>query len=345
MSDSASRGEVLSFLADIKEHPFDDGLRLILADWLEDYGGPLDRARADLIRAQIDFARLPAEDPRRNEAGRRARQLQLKHARDWLGPLARWPTAHAAQRGLWSLSLAVSSLHSQALRSLAPTETWAWVEEVYVTGAEDEDVTRLRHSPLFPGIVSLGFKAGQLGPAGLQALAGFGWAAGLSRLDLSHQPITGRGLSALRGGLPRLRQLDLAGTHLSANAGAALGALPCPELRELTLWGNALGDTGVAGLLSGEVAYRLRLLDLRGNGIGDEGVAELAGSECLAELRELNLADNRIGSAGARALSRAEGLPRLERLVLWGNPVGAEGVEALRDRFGSRVHVSPARAG
>lgn len=40
-----ARPEVLAFLQDIKEHPEDDTPRLILADWLQDYGDVHDAVR------------------------------------------------------------------------------------------------------------------------------------------------------------------------------------------------------------------------------------------------------------------------------------------------------------
>ncbi len=43
----------------IRETPDDDAPRLVMADWFADQGGPENEARADLIRTQIDRARLP----------------------------------------------------------------------------------------------------------------------------------------------------------------------------------------------------------------------------------------------------------------------------------------------
>jgi uncharacterized protein (TIGR02996 family) len=43
----------------IWEQPHDDSVRLVYADWLEESGGDANLARAELIRVQIDLARLP----------------------------------------------------------------------------------------------------------------------------------------------------------------------------------------------------------------------------------------------------------------------------------------------
>ena len=72
-SPRSPRPEVLAFLADVKEHPREDGLRLIFADWLEENGDPLDQLRAELIRSQIEHFRQPPTSASRPEHGRLAR--------------------------------------------------------------------------------------------------------------------------------------------------------------------------------------------------------------------------------------------------------------------------------
>src|SRR5687768_703571 len=109
------RPHVLALLADSKDHPDEDGLRLILADWLDEYGDAADAARAELIRCQIDHERLPAESAGKAAAGRRARWLQQAHGPAWLGPLADWLPAWACRRGLLSASLEAGALPGQTL--------------------------------------------------------------------------------------------------------------------------------------------------------------------------------------------------------------------------------------
>lgn len=55
-----------SFRAAILDRPGDDLARLVYADFLADTGRPAAVARADLVRAQVEFARLAA-DPRQYE--------------------------------------------------------------------------------------------------------------------------------------------------------------------------------------------------------------------------------------------------------------------------------------
>jgi uncharacterized protein (TIGR02996 family) len=345
-SPGGARPEVLAFLADVKEHPQEDGLRLIFADWLEENGDALDQARAELIRCQVELARLPPEAPERAAHGRRARALQQTHGKAWLGPLEGWLSHWSCQRGLLSVYLSADQLRSHALVGLAATETWAWVDEVYVTTAGDNDVARLGQTALLSAVVSLGFRGGNLGPAGAQALGKLPLVARLHRLDLDHNHIGDRGLAALLASphLGQLRTLELAGADLTAEAGGHLARAPSlARLERLSLWGNQLGNDGAEALARSEHLRHLRQVDLRGNAISDAGAAAIAsaagaGAPLFASLRELNLADNDIRPDGARAL--ANSLPDgLTSLVLWGNPVGIAGAQALRERFGPRVHV------
>jgi uncharacterized protein (TIGR02996 family) len=53
-----------AFLREICERPDDDAPRLIYADWLDENG---ESARAEFIRVQVEQARFPAGDPRREK--------------------------------------------------------------------------------------------------------------------------------------------------------------------------------------------------------------------------------------------------------------------------------------
>jgi uncharacterized protein (TIGR02996 family) len=335
-----ARPEVLAFLADIKDHPDEDGLRLIFADWLEEYGDDLDQPRAELIRCQIEYARA-AHPLERMEHGRRQRALQQKYTNLWLGPLASWGQ-WSHQRGLVSGSLEVASLRSHALAGLAGTEAWAWVEELFIIGAQDNDVARLGANPLLSAIGSVRFTRGHLGPAGAQALGSLALWQKVDRVDLSGNDIGDRGLRALIAGRTpeRLTTLDLSRTGLLPEGVAHLvQASWLRRLRHLVLEGNQIGDQGAATLANAPVTGMARL-QLRGNAIGDDGAVALARAGSLANQAELNLADNQIGPRGGQALAESPWLGNIGALVLWGNPVGSSAAQALVERFGSRVFVS-----
>ncbi len=65
-----------AFLRAIADNPDDDLPRLVYADWLDEHGEP---ERAEFIRVQCELARLPQDDPRRNDAIERQQQLLLKY--------------------------------------------------------------------------------------------------------------------------------------------------------------------------------------------------------------------------------------------------------------------------
>ncbi len=335
MSPPVPRPAVLALLGDAKAHPEQD--------WLEDNGDALDQVRGELIRCQLEVDRLPAEAPARAALARRARALQQQYERAWLGSLQPWLAEWACHRGLLSISVPVGHLCGRTLPLLTGTETWAWVEELYVVGAQDADLARLRTCPLLAQLGALGFQGSRLSQAGARTLGQCSFLTHLHTLDLSHCPLIGEGVRALVAGgqLGHLRHLDLASCGLQAGAICHLEALE--RLERLILWGNLLGDGGAARLASCRSWPRLAALDLRGNQIGEAGGTALAGWPGLAGLRELLLTDNQLGPAAAQALAGSRHLERVESLVLWGNPVGPDGADQLRKRFGDRVHVSTGR--
>src|SRR6516165_7948006 len=66
------------------EHPDDDIRRLVLADWLEEHGEP---ERAEFIRTQIELAKLPKTDKRRQVLEERETELLARNEQEWVKPL------------------------------------------------------------------------------------------------------------------------------------------------------------------------------------------------------------------------------------------------------------------
>ncbi|MFO0877172.1 MAG: TIGR02996 domain-containing protein [Gemmataceae bacterium] len=341
------RSELLILLEDCKRQPESDALRFIVADWLEEHGTETDQFRAEWVRCQVNHASLPSDHPDRDEYGRRARWLQQRYHRAWLGPLTTWLVQWAGQRGLLEVTLSREHCLSQTLNGLAREECWTWVEGVHLNEMQEPTIERLAGSQLLHRVTQVRFVGSSLGPSSGLVIGKLPWLTNLVQLDLSQQPITTRGVEALLrvGQLHHLRHLHLPGTNLTTDAGALLAEATCAmQLESLTLWGNALMNQGVGGLTQAggpSALTRLRRLDLRSNVIGNAGAIALAESPRLSQLQHLNLSDNAIGPEGALALAQSPHLRSLETLVLWGNPVGPTGVAVLHQRFGTRVHVSP----
>jgi len=74
--------EHTGLIAAICEDADDDQVRLVYADWLEEQGDP----RGELIRLQIEFARMAPRDLRREVLLRRDQELLAIHSDSWRLP-------------------------------------------------------------------------------------------------------------------------------------------------------------------------------------------------------------------------------------------------------------------
>lgn len=72
------------FLQALIEHPDDDALRLVFADWFEEHGEP---ERAEFIRVQIELAKLPNADKRRPLLEKRQTDLLARNEEAWVRPI------------------------------------------------------------------------------------------------------------------------------------------------------------------------------------------------------------------------------------------------------------------
>lgn len=162
------------------------------------------------------------------------------------------------------------------------------------------------------------------------ALAKVPWLGQLLALDLSGN-ILGRGAIALRAIAPdRLRRLALASTGMERPDAAALARF-WPQLVELVLANNPLGDAALERFAVMREATRLQTLDLRDCGLTDDGLDLLGNARC-PHLRTLALA----GNTFARGLTMVLGTSvcaRLEVLDLSRCGLTATTVAALVEKL------------
>jgi hypothetical protein len=192
----------------------------------------------------------------------------------------------------------------------------------------------------------LDLQSNDIGERGALALAESAALVHLEQLRLGGNPLGDEGCCALVASphLARLRVLDLsAGIGNEKPAAAALGralidAPMAGQLEELYLLRATLGPEGAQALARAPLV-RLRQLHLYGNAIGDAGAVALAGSAALSALRSLDLSENGLGDEGALALARSPHLAALEWLQLGRARVSPQTREALRARFGERVKL------
>lgn len=131
--------------------------------------------------------------------------------------------------------------------------------------------------------------------------------------------------------LARVRELDLWGNDLG-NGGVAL-LVRSPHLQQLDaldLGANGLDDAGVETLARSSNFPALTVLSLNNNDrITAEGVAQLAASPFFAGLTTLDVSGNDITDAGVRAVVDSAAMARLHTFNVSGNPIGDAGASAL----------------
>jgi uncharacterized protein (TIGR02996 family) len=302
-----------AFLRDIIDHPDDDALRLIYADWLDDHGEP---RRAEFIRLQCRLAGLPEDDAERPDLLDREWELLTVYRGRWQ-PAATSLIANnlwdsGFRRGFFARVHLPASLlleHGAELAAACP------LEEVCVEEA-----------------------GGRLGEILRQP-----WLARVASLDLTRNALTAEDVQALfdSADLGRLRRLVLRSVRLRPGDVERLARWPgLSRLEHLDLgtdWfsdqeddrGNQLGPNWLRLLLESPRLERLTSLDLHNNELTEADVALLANTPRLASLRSLQLDCCNLAPICLAVLGTAQGLPALRHLTVNGSTFGDEGLATL----------------
>jgi uncharacterized protein (TIGR02996 family) len=299
------------FLADICDHPDDDAPRLIYADWLTERGQKGDAERAELIRLQIELAKLATGEKASRKQAAREKELLEKWGTAWARPLRPYISRREFRRGF---------IESATMKS-----------SVFVKdGATVCGLTPLRHVKLrYPGfyakslakcatlarLSSLSVNSGGMGGERLRTLLSSPHLSGLTALDAGYNKVGLEGMRLLRA------------------AGIAL-----PALSSLALDDNGLRNSGAAELAQWPLLDQLTHLDLAGNKMTDAGAEALAASPYLARLRSLDLSRNHdLTEAGARALLTSPNLPALADVNLGGARINSVAKGRLKHDFPGKV--------
>jgi uncharacterized protein (TIGR02996 family) len=239
------------FLQAICDNPDDDTPRLVFADWLDEHGGPGHAARAELIRVQIELARLLLDHHRRPALAARERALLVAHQAGWRREL---PSLSGIiwgglERGfvaaVWA-SLPALREHQAAVLAAAP------VERLWLGSSVGSAARELAALECLPRVTSLDLHDSVIGPHGLDVL-----------------------LASTR--LTRLRALYLANNNLGVRGARSLADAPRLQgLRELHLPANGITDAGAQALAESTHLKSLAVLDLRRNSISQEAARILA---------------------------------------------------------------------
>jgi uncharacterized protein (TIGR02996 family) len=210
-----SDGDAL--LAAILARPDEDVPRLAYADWLDEFGGAADRARAELIRVQVEIATVPehlrtSTDVRVWELRARESALLAAHGAAWLEPL-RGPggplqsgEAHAQfRRGFVEIVWLTASAFLQrgaVLFARAP------VRELRVTRGVIGEIAELVNGPHFERLRALDLSDRRLGDDVARVLARRA-CGGLRVLRLSGCGLTDVGAGLLAKGPWELTEVDV----------------------------------------------------------------------------------------------------------------------------------------
>ena len=342
-----------AFLQSVLADPEDDTPRLVYADWLDDNGRP---ERAEFIRVQIELARLPEENPRREELEERATVLLRAHEDEWLGEVGRLLSSPEFRRGFverGQLGARQFLTHAEELFHLAPIRHLKLLrlpqmkqgpKEVAAcphlgnlrsldldnSTLGDQKLQQLLTSPHLHGLTALSLRGTQAGTRLLNLLLS-GRFRNLRILNLSGNPL-GNQLDRLTVGQPpfALEELDLGDCNIDLMNLAELGAWPgLASVERLRLRNNYLRVLSGEYLAESPHLTRLLHLDLCNTGIGVRGTRALADAAGLSGLRHLELSGNGIGVNGLRALLESPYLTNLTVLILGSNHLGDTGMEML----------------
>lgn len=247
-----------SLLAAVIADPDDDAVRLVYADWLEEYGGEAGAARAEFIRVQIEKESLLKGDPNRAALEAREKELLDHRAEDWLQHLPEWARPREAtliateddwfgfRRGfVQGLLVDVNTSPSEAMAVLDSepiTRLYSCDAEIlrllpgrpvssrlsglrfghYVLG--DEGTILVSKLPPMPRLRQLWLYENEIGDRGLKALAKWPGLATVEELELGFNHFRAAGIEALIASpyLTSLKRLDLSDSLIATKTKQAL---------------------------------------------------------------------------------------------------------------------------
>ncbi len=258
-------------LSDIRTHPEDINLRLILADWLVEHADLLPGDEAESAVAWSRLLHLQCDrEQSRTHLSLEERQLLSRYRSRWLDALAAEAVTVEWRLGFLILSGTITALHA------------------VVRDCDESIFTRVLW--LRP------HGSGQSRGRHLEALLDLPQLGGLGVLDLSM--LTHLGSSTARAlarapHLSELRHLHARGVGFEADEFAHLASSPYLALQSLDLGYNAGGDVGAIALAESPAMGSLQTLRLQRIALTDDGAAALLESPHLANLQELSLYGNR----------------------------------------------------
>ncbi len=274
-------------VAAIIADPESDQPRLVYADWLDQHGDSLDRARGELIRVQCQLASRDGYFPNRALLEGRSEQLQADYGDLWRDQLPQPPEGGAwggLRRGFYeSVTITLNRSPHQAA-SLSPWADQAFratpLQSLAVLEVTDARLTELLSLPYLHRLIRLSLRPFTRGPHGSCRLAECESLKGLRHLEIISGGIGNSGLSAL------------------------LDSRLAEGLQTLSLPNNRITDTGLRRLANTPAVVSLRSLNLNGNRLTDASADILIRCPYLKNLRQLQLRGQNFSMAVRQRLQR-----------------------------------------
>jgi uncharacterized protein (TIGR02996 family) len=282
-----------------EEHD-EDTSRLILADYLDEYGDP----RGEMVRLSTQFAHHKRGDAEWYDLHDRLREWRRDHQADWLG---RSPNVHVhLERGLVALDITGTQLTSTSFaRKLQAALDAGWVRKLTLTGGDDGSLIEAIQFGQVERVTALALKYGSPGKPAMHSLGALGHLRELALAWGNRLPDAGMHYLL---DLPQLQSLHL--DHWSQlTTDDFLPLAQCGRLRELSLIRCDLLDENRFGFFAS--LPELRVLHLADPAMTGAGLVHLAS---LSRLRELILSEGT--HLHARSLESLGPLQELERLTV-----------------------------
>jgi uncharacterized protein (TIGR02996 family) len=228
------------FVRSLQDDPFDETVRQIFGDWLEEQGDPEHLARRRLLALQAELTGWVPDLHARRELQTEEQALLARHGTTWLGnlPSFTWQTRFRA--GLVDVTFEAGVfLSKKFLTSAAHLFDTTWIGRVHL----DLPATFPDSLPTCPAL------------------------AHVRQLDLGGAMLSDDALTSLLKSphLKNLVVLDLSNNRLTDRSAEALAQAPLPHLQELAIRNNRLTRAGVQALLDARELPALRRLEVHGN--------------------------------------------------------------------------------
>jgi uncharacterized protein (TIGR02996 family) len=222
----------------IGEHPEEDTPRLMYADWLEENGEP---ERADFVRNQVELGRPGISAAEKHPFVRKNVHYLMNWERHWREQL---PKIDGIEWGDFNRGLI------EEVRAATETPVVRYATAIFaVPGIHILRLWRLTDGGLLAGVPEL---------VHLRVFRVIYGAQANALRDLFASPH-----------LAKLTAIDLHGSRANNVVVAELADGRFPDLADLRLSSNAIGDNGALALANSPHLTKLRHIDLYGNPIND----------------------------------------------------------------------------